>query len=92
MTTADHFQQLIADYYRVSGLLSGAVVMLVTADNDEDAARHARAAMDLTVGVNAALDNLRRFAADHKVLGRDNWYMFLERPAGENLPTPPDAA
>lgn len=92
MTTADHFQQLIADYYRVTGLLSGAVVMLVTADSDEDAALHARAVIDLSVGVNVALDDLRRFAADHRVLGRDNWYMFLERPAGENLPTPPDAA
>ena len=90
MTTTSHVQQLIADYYSISGLFAGSIVSLVTADTDEDAATHAAAVRELSGGVNDALDNLRRYVADPHVLGRDNFYAFLER--HEDNATPPDAA
>jgi len=80
MTTADHLQELIANYYKVSGLMAGAVVQLLTSDNDEQCETHARSVTELAEGANVALDELRRFAADPKVLGRDNFYEFLEKP------------
>ena len=90
MTTLSHLQDLIAKYYEVSGLMAGSIVALVTSDNDEQAATHARNAAELAAGANLALDDLRRYVADPKILGRDNFYTFLER--REDQPTPPDAA
>lgn len=70
-------RDLTADYYTISGLASRALVELITADNDEQAETHARALVELTAGMNAAVDNLRQYAADPKVLGRDNFATFL---------------
>lgn len=77
MTTTSHLQDLIAQYYEVTGLLSAAIVELVTATSDLDARRHAQAVIDLSVGVNQGLEDLRRWVADPKVLGRDNFYQQL---------------
>ena len=91
MTTPSHLKQLIANYYQISGLMAGAVVELVTCDNDEQCETHARNVSEIAAGVNVALDDLRRFVADPKVLGRDNFYTYLEA-NDEDLTPPPDAA
>ncbi len=91
MTTADHLRELIAEYYRISGMMTGVIADLVTCDDDERCETLAIEAADLAGGVNAALDNLRRWVADPKVLGRDNFYRYLEA-GSEDRPPTPDAA
>lgn len=83
MTTHDHLQKLIGDYYVIAGLASAALVELITCDNDEQCETHARALLNLFQGQNQAIDDLREYAADAKVLGRDNFYQFVELPMTE---------
>jgi|HubBroStandDraft_1064217.scaffolds.fasta_scaffold266302_2 hypothetical protein len=85
MTTADHLRELINEHYVITGMMARAVVELITADNDEQAEMHAKAVVKLSEGCNTSLDNLRRWCADAKVLGRDNWYEFLEKSELEEL-------
>ena len=80
MTTTQHVQELVDNYHHVSGLMAAAVVALTTSDNDEQCETHARSVAQLAEGANAAMDDLRRYVSDPKVLGRDNFYEFLEKP------------
>lgn len=83
MTTQGQLQKLIGDYYVIAGLASAALVELITCDNDEQCETHARALLNLFQGQNQAIDDLREYAADAKVLGRDNFYTFIEAPSIE---------
>jgi hypothetical protein len=77
MTTESHLRDLITNYERIAGMLTGAIVELVTSDNDEQSETHARAVVELSEGVNLALNDLRTYLGDPKVLGRDNFWKFL---------------